>query len=676
MSESVRKAGGRSGWQGGRRLLSALVLAASGLTPIAHGGKPVSTSRALARENNPAPYLSAGAPGADSSAAKREILGQVFQRLLSVAGRRPGRSAHKYVWPPQVELAGGPTVNAHAWVRHREVRGKKIPVADPKTGKLFPYVAVHQGMMDDLVEGNPDRLSFIVGHELAHIILGHVLGTSTAARAKTPTLATVFTREQEHSADILGMQLALRAGYSIRGAREVWLRLMSEEFLGRHPDWRNYTSFEGLGLNHPAWSERLELIDREKATLWRAMSAFENGVFFLAVQQYAAAEESFDRVVEADAFPDSHDAWANLGYARLMLYLDKLDAEDVARYEVGQLITGSFYKRPETLESQVRGVDVELWNKAVAALRKALSHDPQATLAKANLGLAYLMAPTGRDTSTGARLLDEAAAAALASVSLPAMNRGAVLNNAAVALAAAGRGGEARERLKQAEAALRGRAWPATAFTYNRALLLSRSADAADRALAAALLSDYLLAERPSSLWWDRAHGLYSKLSPAPRPRDEFIRMNRARRSLRPVTSVEVAPRVLVTLSEKVGEVTKKLGAVRPVPAVPSTTLMRLPYPELGIELLATRKVEAIFIREDAPSLKVQSAGLGARAAELRVGMEAAQIQRLLGSYYEEAPVTNPAIYYAFYPAVGVAVRYDHAGKVSELVVAQITISE
>jgi hypothetical protein len=676
MSESVRKAGRRSEWQSGRRLLSALVLAVLCLKLIAHSGNPISTSQALARENNPAPYLLAGDPSADSTAAKREILGQVFQRLLSVTGRHPGRFADKYVWPPQVELEEGPTVNAYAWVRHREVRGKKIPVVDPKTGRLFPYVAVHQGMMNDLVEGDPDRLSFVVGHELAHIILGHVLSSSTAARAKTPTLTTIFTREQEHDADIMGMQLALRAGYSIRGAREVWLRLMSEEFLGRHPNWRNYTSFEGLGLDHPAWSERLELIDREKATLWRAMSAFENGVFFLAVQQYAPAEESFDRVVDSDAFPNSYDAWANIGYARLMLYLDKLEAEDVARYDVGQLMTGSFYKRPETLESQVRGVDVELWNKAVVALRKALSLNPHATLAKANLGVAYLMAPTGRDASMAARLLDEAAATALADASLPAMNRGAVLNNAAVALAAAVRGKEARERLKQAEAILRGRAWPATAFTYNRALLLSQSADAADRALAAALLSDYLLAERPSSLWWDHAYGLYTRLSSTPRPRDEFIRANRARHTLRPITSVEVAPHVLVTLSEKVGEVTKKLGAVRPVPAVPSTTLMRLPYPELGIELLATRKVEAIFIREDAPSLKLQSAGLGARAAELRVGMEAAQIHRLLGSYYEEAPVTNPAIYYAFYPAVGVAVRYDHAGKVRELVVAQITISE
>jgi tetratricopeptide (TPR) repeat protein len=643
---------------------------------IAHSGKPTGTSRALARENNPAPYLSARERGADTTAVKREILHQVFQRLLSVTGRRPGKFVSKYVWPPQVELEEGPTVNAYAWVRHREVRGKKIPVTDPKTGKLFPYVAVHQGMMDDLVERDPDRLSFVVGHELAHIILGHVLGSSIAARAKTPTLATIFTREQEHDADVMGMQLALRAGYSIQGAREIWLRLMSEEFLRQHPSWRNYTSFEGRGFDHPAWSERLELIDKEKATLWRAMSAFENGVFFLAVQQYAPAAESFERVVDSDAFPNSYDAWANLGYARLMLYLDKLDVEDVARYEVGQLVTGSFYKRPETLERQVRGVDVELWNKAVAALRKALALNPRATLAKANLGVAYLMAPSGRDAAEAARLLDEASTSALSDSSLLTVSCGAVLNNAAVALAAAGEAEKAGERLRQAAAALRGQAWPTTALAYNRALLLSQSTDTTERRIAAALLNDYLLAERPSSLWWDKAYGLYAKLSSEPRPREEFIRRNRARHSLRPVTSVEVAPHVLVTLSETVGEATKKLGTVRPIPAVPGTTLVRLLYPERGIELLATRKVEAIFLRDGAPGLKVQHAGLGARAAELRVGMEAAQARLLLGLYYEEAPVTNPAVYYYFYPAIGVAVRYDGAGKVSELVVAQITVSE
>jgi hypothetical protein len=56
------------------------------------------------------------------------------------------------------------------------------------------------------------------------------------------------------------------------------------------------------------------------------MAAFENGVTFLAVED-DAAELCFERV--AREFPACYEAWANLGYARLMRYCGTLSRADL-----------------------------------------------------------------------------------------------------------------------------------------------------------------------------------------------------------------------------------------------------------------------------------------------------------------------------------------------------------
>src|SRR4029077_19423063 len=94
------------------------------------------------------------------------------------------------------------------------------------------------------------------------------------------------------------------------------------------------------------------------------------------------------------------EAWANLGYARLMRYCDSLDARDLRDFGVGPLVTGGFYNRPGWLEGRagrLRGVNEKLWKDAVTAFEKALGLNPDLVLARANLGMAYLVCPDGRD---------------------------------------------------------------------------------------------------------------------------------------------------------------------------------------------------------------------------------------------------------------------------------------
>src|SRR5262249_42544661 len=148
-------------------------------------------------------------------------------------------------------------------------------------------------------DGAEDRLAFMLGHELSHILLGHV---KAPARGETRLVKNAFTRQQEIDADIMGMELALKAGYSLKRGRSSIERMMK---LGL-----NYSSFEGLAVDHPSWKDRLSHLDREQTRLWRSMSAFENGFFFLGAEQYAAAEQCFAAVTRE--FPESYEAWANL----------------------------------------------------------------------------------------------------------------------------------------------------------------------------------------------------------------------------------------------------------------------------------------------------------------------------------------------------------------------------
>ena len=95
-----------------------------------------------------------------------------------------------------------------------------------------------------------------------------------------------------------------------------------------------------------------------------------------------------------------------------MQYCDALDESDLADFGIGQPMCAGFFRRPVSLELLVRGKDEELWWKAVGNLREALRLRPDNALVKADLGMAYLLQPVGRDLGVAARFLDEAAQAA------------------------------------------------------------------------------------------------------------------------------------------------------------------------------------------------------------------------------------------------------------------------
>jgi len=123
-----------------------------------------------------------------------------------------------------------------------------------------PQITVTQSLLDDL--RNSDELAFVLGHESAHYIRGHLTKTATnatlgaiagglivgalggdyaaidtAQRAGATVGGRAYSKDYELEADRLGAVITLRAGHDpVRGA-EYFTRIADpgNAFLGTHP---------------------------------------------------------------------------------------------------------------------------------------------------------------------------------------------------------------------------------------------------------------------------------------------------------------------------------------------------------------------------------------------------------------------------------------------------------
>ncbi len=111
-----------------------------------------------------------------------------------------------------------------------------------------------------------DEVAVIMGHEIAHALLEHgrarmseqvlknvgvsvaaallnlgQMSTSMLAQATDLAVSLPFSRQHETDADLVGMELAARAGYDPRAAADVWRKMSAlgsgqpPQFLSTHP---------------------------------------------------------------------------------------------------------------------------------------------------------------------------------------------------------------------------------------------------------------------------------------------------------------------------------------------------------------------------------------------------------------------------------------------------------
>ncbi|MBG9389180.1 M48 family metallopeptidase [Caenimonas aquaedulcis] len=141
-------------------------------------------------------------------------------------------------------------------------------------------IAVFTGIMDKL-QLSDDELAMVVGHEMAHALREHararmskgaltqggmriggavlsgIFGidphiTDMAARGAASLLTLKFSRSDESEADLVGMELAARAGYDPRAAITLWKK-MAQASQGQPPQWMS---------THPSSTTRIAELER------------------------------------------------------------------------------------------------------------------------------------------------------------------------------------------------------------------------------------------------------------------------------------------------------------------------------------------------------------------------------------------------------------------------------
>lgn len=624
-------------------------------------------------------------PAEGGTAEDREIFHEVMDKLLQTARVRDKYPAG-FFWPPKVSIipnTSDPKVpanfNAFAGPAF-DLVAKKV-LTDPGSGKIMVQARITEAYMKFVVKGDKEILAAIMGHELAHITLGHL---SKPRFADLEGLAV--NRQQEMDADLEGVLIAVAAGFpnnnGIRSAFREW-KVMGDR-----------SGFESITGTHPSWAERLAFLDRKQPDIWKAMAAFQNGYFFLHAEQYRAAESCFKSITDdavqkktLEEAPQLAEVWANLGYARLMQYCDALKQKDLRDHGIGQFVAGCFYERPESMViSRDKDEMIKLWNESVQPLQRSIELNPDLVLARANLGLAYLVHYDGKKTDKA--LEQFALAMKKKDKGLDGLNLAGFFVNYGVAELAAGQTAEADRKFQQAmdislkKAKLSNvRIQLEDAILYNIALIDSASADRATRQRAFETFEKYLSLAGSGSTWWPIAYENYEKLGKdlmlPVKTAAAILAKNPAMKYMRPVTSIELDGGKLLSVSDPAAQAFKLLGKEKMVgiPIYPNAIVKRYSQAGPGISLLADdTKVLAIFLNSDkAPPIFVQPQGAGAEKVKIHVGMAAAEYFKIVKdqAFEKQRYIDDPLVNYEFLPHLGLAVRIAN-NQVSELVLAQL----
>jgi tetratricopeptide (TPR) repeat protein len=608
-----------------------------------------------------------------------------------------------WAWPPLVAVSDTDEMNAYAdimavkpgekpkspgqrfiWIDIPfPVRGtnpidetrKTAETAPTEKGSLRkqPFIIINQGYLDKLILGRELILAQIFSHEFSHIMRRHV---ESLERSDSSIVSLAFSREQEYEADMFGLQLALKADYrydEIIAALKEKRRIL-----------KSYSSVISLGVSHPGWTDRIEAIDEKQSQLWPSIAAFENGVFFLLAENYQLAERCFSQVVQE--MPGCYEAWANRGYCRLMIYCDQLSPDEIRELGLNQVVVGGFYQRPSSIDE--RGAKKEdIWFQAVGDFREALKLKETLILPKANLALAYLVAPEGKQPGRAAELYEQVIAAlkkGSLEEELAQRDYAALLVNAGVTELANGNARGANQFFDQVVSIYKTTSTSAptgpvqSAILYSRAHQMASSVDANDRRDAVSVFEEYLRTTSPSVTWWGLAYERYKTLCSAenvpPKSREELARLKNLK--YRPVISLAVGEGKTLSLNDKLTSVLNLLGEGTKSPLVRNSNVHRRRYNESGLELVCSDRLIAIRMRSsNSPPLILTASGPGGIVSEIKVGMPISELERLLT---DESPAwdnrygTQRSIVYHYYPRLGFGVLVNDDDKISEIIIAQL----
>jgi tetratricopeptide (TPR) repeat protein len=600
---------------------------------------------------------------------QEKMVRDVFKKLTDKMERVPGFD----VWPPEIDPYDDDKVPASE-------RFNAFASTLRRGAQVVPIVRISEEYLSAIVRGDRDVLANILGHELGHIKHKHVVKLNPG---KTDVTYLANVRTQEYEADSFGGDLAKKAGFSV--LRASILQFLRDKEHGealekRYPGWRYHgTPLDRVARSHPAWSDRFARINQDPR-VWEALAEFENGTALLAAEQFFSALKCFEKVLAFD--PNCCEAHVNRGYAYLMLYCDGFTAKDLKDYGVGHFVCGAFYRRAKSLEPPVRGADRKLWDTAVDALQEALKRKPGLPMARATLGLAYLVHPDGKEAPKAVEELSAAQEALKDDPTITDFERAVVRINLGVAQMAAGKKGS--EQFDAAMALVRklyGEESGALfeAIRYNQALALADAGRVEDAVKA---FDAYLRGSDSYPTWWSLAYDRYAELCKqlGQSPADRETLLNKDKALLRRPVSVTFADGKTVTIAEKIGDVLKNLGEHDEL-ALADTRLKRYRFKGYPVEVLATDRVVAIVLNSKAsPPVILQPRGAGSgKPVELRVGMSRARVLETLPGARSvdvlDLVDTDRSMRYGYYRRLGLGIRYSEDypnGDITELVLVEV----
>lgn len=222
-----------------RKLVSAESLEKTALTQYGQLKKQAADKRALAPQNHPQVIR----------------LRSIAQRLVPHAEKFNERARH---WQWEVNLIGSPQINAFC------MPGGKI--------------AFYTGILDQL-KLSDDEVAVVMGHEMAHALREHarermgkaamtnigkgvvsiaseILGYGSLGRIVADgagsLLTLKFSRDDESESDVIGLELAARAGFDPRAGVSLWQK-MTAASKGAPLSWLS---------THPAGKDRIQEIEK------------------------------------------------------------------------------------------------------------------------------------------------------------------------------------------------------------------------------------------------------------------------------------------------------------------------------------------------------------------------------------------------------------------------------
>ena len=308
-------------------------------------------------------------------------------------------------------------------------------------------------------------------------------------------------------------------------------------------------------------------------------------------------------------------------------------------------------------------------------------------MVKADLGLAYLVHPDGKDVGQAREMFQDALNALKDEKLLPVEKAALLINLGTVELAEGSRKkatkllDEARVLLKKLEDAQP----PAlvSAVRYNDAVALAKGEGPRRNGPAPVkAFEQYLRETDPYSAWWPVAYDQYTtlckELKSEARGKEDLQKEYNA--AMRMVTTVKLGDKVSITLAEDTDDVLERLGKHKDLSLV-GGGLKRIRFEKYPVEILATDRVLAIILKaKDSPTLVLRPQGTTrgpGKNVELRVGMSR---KDLLAKLPGARAVVGRNILepgeeqqYSYYRRLGLAVRYDDDypnGKIIELVLA------